>query len=81
MKHVIFPTFPCVICGKRYNTEEEYLAECDRIEKANPKLVEAIRKSVREDYEIEREIFREKIAELHKNRLRYDKVQRTQDND
>lgn len=54
--HVIFPTFPCVICGRRYETEAEYIAECDRLrQEVDPKLVEHILNIIREDYEIERE--------------------------
>ena len=52
MSRVIFPTFPCVICGMRFDTEEEYIRYCDEAKEKYPKLHESVMKCIREEWDL-----------------------------
>ena len=49
MSRFVFPTFPCVICGIRFDTEEEYIRYCDEERKKHPGLTEGIMKCMAEE--------------------------------
>ena len=52
MSDLIGFTFPIVICGKQFNSQEEWDAETERIEREYPKLRESVCKCIREEWDM-----------------------------
>ena len=45
-------TFPIIVCGKRFDSQEEWDAEAERIEREYPKLCESVRRTIMEEWDM-----------------------------
>lgn len=45
-------TFPMIVCGKQFNSQEEWDAEGERIEREYPKFCEGVCKCIKEEWDM-----------------------------
>lgn len=78
MKDLIDFTFPIVVCGKQFNSQEEWEAEGKRIEREYPELCNSILKCIKEEWDMLDFPFMSNKLKLYARKN--DEVQRKKDN-